>query len=209
MRDPHDNDDTHYGGRAIEASPAETSPVDASPAETSPPFLDQPLQQALRESPTIALKLIRREAIEELRRDCLKKSGRVSPNKINNRLNESDEQNANNISGPQQPSTDPGNGGVGAAKRINRLAVEWFLRRNMGPLLSSSTVLADFSIVCQDDCVVSTRDATTRFVQSRVFVKVEETGCTVCKVINPQSIAPALATAGCKTRVVSQKKGRE
>jgi len=154
----------------------------------------------LANAPTLALKLIRREALEELRSDAL---GRTT--------------NTNSTAAPE--ATGPGSGDRDAGRRILRLAVGWADgKKNRN---DNEDAVA---VVCGDDDVLSTRDATTRFVQSRVSVGIEHdddekrgrirslelrspslatpisgvrprgTGGTFCKVVLPQALTNAVAS---------------
>lgn len=151
----------------------------------------QAVLEKLQESPIIALKLIRREAIEEILSDQSDDAAPDSGGDVE-----------------YKNRTGPGSGDADAARKINELAIA----RASG--LGTGVDLTDGPISCRDDAILDTSDATTRFVQSRVAYSWKEektgkvalllqspslvtpisgvrsrgSGCTFCKVVAPRTI---------------------
>jgi len=183
------------------------------------------LLERLEKSPTVALKMIRREAIEELWLDYQKQKNVVHGE------HESDNEQEQSFGSSSSNDEDDKiarakSGDADAACRINKLAVEWALRdeQQSRSQTGGTEVTNDdcaIELVCEDDRVLATSDASLQYVQSRIsygedndhksnnvvrfcvqspslatpyrYERERGTGCTYCKVVAPRTIANALA----------------
>ena len=151
---------------------------------------DATLDEAADAPPALALKLIRREALEEMHSGADLEDGAATTD---------------------AGRSGPGGGDVDVARTFNELALAWARERLPGQ--SSQAV-----ILAADDRVLDGEGATTRFVQSRLELtksgddlivrgpslatpisgrRAPGTGCSFCKVLPPESaLASLLALRG-------------